>query len=109
MLVLELCSTTLKQERFKGKICALSSFKKGKEGNEKFKVPKCTETKKIQSAAFESKGMDERHANSTFSQVHWGRAFSFIKNPLFPSTKNREGTGRTRQKRQAAVNPRDKE
>lgn len=47
MLVLELCSTTLKQERFKGKICALSSFKKGKEGNEKFKVPKCTETKKF--------------------------------------------------------------
>lgn len=53
-----------------------------------------------------SKETDERHANSTFSQgVHWGQRLLFYQNPMLPSTRNREGTGRVRQKQQAAANP----
>lgn len=52
----------------------------------------------------ESKEMDERHTNSTFSQST-GAEDSLLSKPT-PSNKNREGTGKARQKLQAAVNSR---
>lgn len=58
----------------------------GKEKNNKCITQKHKFTG-FQIVACESKEMDERHTNSTFSQVHWGRGFSFIKTHHYHQTK----------------------
>ena len=95
MLALELCLTPLKQEWFKSnQRFVLWVRLKGKEGDKKCDVPKSAKSLEFQAVACKSKEMDERHANSTFSQgVHWGKGFSFIKTHCYHRPKIGEALG----------------